>query len=558
MIEFPENIEHFITHHLPIIKSYADKIGLVEIINSTVKSEMEVEPGFIILGLVLDSLSGRSPLYRLEEFFEDKDVELLLGKDLEPEVFNDDAVGRVLDKLYESGTQKIFSEISLRAQKAFNINSPYVRYDTTSKTVYGDYKFEEDEEQPFNITFGYSKDHRPDLKQFLVEMLCVDRNIPVFGCCADGNGSDKKLNNKLLTKVTKNMSEYGLRESAFIYIADAAVVSKENLEELDKILFITRLPATYNECSRVIQNAVEKDDWKDVGILAETKPTKNRPGTYYKLCESELELYGKKYRAVVVHSSSHDKRRQKKLDKELEKSYQELKDFLKEEEKKEYFCLKDAEAASKRLMKFKTKYHKLNFSIETIPKYLPGRPPKDGKRKVKEERYKLKGNLIENTSSIQKRTEESGCFVLLTNVPQKKVKEAHTGLQVLKAYKEQHGIESNFSFLKDPTIVNDLFLKNPKRIEALGLVLLISLLIWRLIENSMRQYIKSTDKKLPGWDKKPTDRPTSFMMTTKFKGILTLKIGKYRRLSKPLSNIQLKYLKALGLENDIFTTVRAG
>jgi transposase len=55
---------------------------------------------------------------------------------------------------------------------------------------------------------------------------------------------------------------------------------------------------------------------------------------------------------------------------------------------------------------------------------------------------------------------------------------AHQARDVLRAYKEQHGIEQNFAFLKDPLIVNSLFLKKPERIEALGLVLLWALLIW--------------------------------------------------------------------------------
>lgn len=74
-MDFPDNIESFEADQLPILKSYADKIGLVEIINSQVKSEMEVSAGIIVLGMVLDTLSGRSPFYKVERFFQDKDTE---------------------------------------------------------------------------------------------------------------------------------------------------------------------------------------------------------------------------------------------------------------------------------------------------------------------------------------------------------------------------------------------------------------------------------------------------------------------------------------------------
>jgi len=68
------------------------------------------------------------------------------------------------------------------------------------------------------------------------------------------------------------------------------------------------------------------------------------------------------------------------------------------------------------------------------------------------------------------------------------------------------------------------------------------------MERSMRQYVEQTGKKLPGWDHKPTDRPTSFMMTTKFMGITVIKIGKERRLSKPLHSDQKAFLLALGID----------
>jgi hypothetical protein len=65
----PPTIEAYQVQHLPIVKAYADKIGLVEVINQVVPTEMAVDPGTIVLGMILDTLSGRSPLYRLEEFF---------------------------------------------------------------------------------------------------------------------------------------------------------------------------------------------------------------------------------------------------------------------------------------------------------------------------------------------------------------------------------------------------------------------------------------------------------------------------------------------------------
>ena len=48
---------------------------------------------------------------------------------------------------------------------------------------------------------------------------------------------------------------------------------------------------------------------------------------------------------------------------------------------------------------------------------------------------------------------------------------------LLKTYKGQYGVESDFAFLKDPLVVNDVFFKTPSRIDALGMVLIIALMI---------------------------------------------------------------------------------
>ncbi|KPA19089.1 transposase [Candidatus Magnetomorum sp. HK-1] len=130
-VDITANIEAYSVNHLPIVKEFANKIGLVETINRLIPSEMDIDPGTMFLGLIIDTLSGRTPLYRLDEFFENQDIELLLGKKISHEVFADHNVGRVLDKAYDTGTMKIFSEISNNAVDAFDIDRSHVSFDTT-------------------------------------------------------------------------------------------------------------------------------------------------------------------------------------------------------------------------------------------------------------------------------------------------------------------------------------------------------------------------------------------------------------------------------------------
>ena len=176
---------------------------------------------------------------------------------------------------------------------------------------------------------------------------------------------------------------------------------------------------------------------------------------------------------------------------------------------------------------------------------------------VKALRYGLQVTLHERAEVIARKRQETGCFVLLTNVPTAG-EMAHRAGDVLRAYKEQHGIEQNYGFLKDPLIVNSLFLKKPERIEALGLVLLLALLLWRLVERTLRVHVETTGNPLTGWDKKATQKPTAFMMMTKFAAVMVIKVGGQRQLAHPLSTVQQQYLVALRVPATYFTAPQSG
>jgi transposase len=557
MQALPPAIEVYPVHHLPIIKAYADQLGLVSLINHYVPTEMEVDAGTVVLALVLDTLSGRSPLYRLEEFFAQQDTALLLGKTVPPHALNDDTAGRVLDRLYDFGTMRLFTACAVRAATRFGLERRYVHFDTTSRSVWGEYQYAETQDLPFQVTYGYSKDKRPDLKQFVLSTLCVDRAVPIWGKLEDGNASDKTLNTTLLSELARLLADYGVQPGAYIYIADAALVTEDNLAALRDTFFITRLPATYSECGRIIAETVARNQWEEVGGLAQTQPTKHRPGTYYKVAEGSVTLYGKTYRAVVVHSSSQDQRRQQHLEREIQASYATLEATAREAARQEYFCHADAEAAAVQLRALQSAYHGVTVDVEEHPTYGPGRPSSTRPRVVKALRYSLHVTLHERSEVIARKRQEAGCFVLLTNVPTMG-EMAHRARAVLQAYKEQHGIEQNYGFLKDPLIVNSLFLKKPERIEALGLVLLLALLVWRLVERTLRAHVETTGNPLTGWDKKTTQKPTAFMMMTKFSAVIVLKVGPQRQLAQPLSPIQQQYLLALGIPATYFTVPQSG
>jgi transposase len=182
--------------HLGIVAGIVDSIGLVEIINNLVGSHLDenISAGHAVKAMILNGLGFVSqPLYMFPEFFESLACEHLIGPGVKPEYLNDDKLGRVLDKLYIKGLDTVFLSISLNVVEKFNISLSSSHLDSTSIHVHGQYNsnfpevifekknknsqqhqqnLEVKSKQPINITYGYSRDHRPDLKQFLIELIC--------------------------------------------------------------------------------------------------------------------------------------------------------------------------------------------------------------------------------------------------------------------------------------------------------------------------------------------------------------------------------------------------
>jgi transposase len=242
--------------YLPLVSAYCEKIDLGDIVDKQIDGEMEVRPGQIVKAMVIDTLAGRSPLYRMSERFEHLDCELLLGEGARPEDLHDVRLGRVLDAIHAAGTTRLFSEISYNAAKIFDLETKYLHWDSTSVSVEGAYEACEHEDYDgLKIKHGHSKDHRPDLKQFMLHALCVERNIPLMGGTEDGNSSDKNLNNEVLGRITTVMKERGIDPGSWVYVADSAFVTKENLRDIGDNFFISRLPRNYEECTLAIEEA---------------------------------------------------------------------------------------------------------------------------------------------------------------------------------------------------------------------------------------------------------------------------------------------------------------
>jgi len=539
--------------HIPAVARMCHRLGLIDLINESIPCNTDVDLGTLVTGMVCDTLSGRSPLYKVEDFIAEQDTELLFGTPIDPHNFNDDALGGALDRIHKKGTLKLFTEVSLKAATVFELNTTQCSFDTTSVNVWGDYNNSQPDKKAPHITYGYSKDKRADLKQFMVSMLCVEGNIPISGKMQDGNSGDEKLNNEELQRITRLLKPLGENIGDCIYVADCKLITTDNLKRLLDILFISRLPATFKEHDRVIGQAIDADQWEKLGVLAETpSPSINRQRSSYKAHESQITIEEVDYRAIVIQTDELDKRRTKAIERKRLKGITLTKKAIKAAEKTTYHCPHDAAKALETITrKNKNSHWHITGTVEQTPVYAPGRAPANGQRKIVGTKYRHRLQPEENTHLYQQKLKKAGCFVMITNTAKDKM----SASEVLKTYKEQYGVEKNFSFLKEPLIANNTFLKTPSRIDALTFILLVSLMIWNLMQRELRKSDQVSAGKLKDLNKRPTKRPTSYLMMSQLSGSCIIKYGNQRFLPRNgLKEQALHYLKALGFDETIYTT----
>jgi len=322
---------------------------------------------------------------------------------------------------------------------------------------------------------------------------------------------------------------------------------------LGDTLFISRFPANFKEHDRVIEQAIDAGQWEELGVLAETpSSSKNRKRASYKAQESQVAIEGEDYRAIVIQTDQLDKRRTKAIERKRSKEKSLIEKAIKTAGKTTYHCPLDAAHALETLTrKNKNSHWHIAGTVEQTHVYAPGRAPANGQRKIVGTKYHHRLEVEENIEFYQKKLKKAGCFVMITNTGKDKM----SASEVLKSYKEQYGVEKNFSFLKEPLIANDTFLKKTSRIDALTFILLVSLMIWNLMQRELRKSEQVRAGQLNDLNKQPTKRPTSYLMMCQLSGVIVLKYGNTRHLTRNGIRPQgLLYLKALGFDETIYTT----
>jgi len=490
--------------HLGIVAGIIDSIGLVEIINEFLgeNADEKISCGHVVKAMILNGLGFVSaPLYMFSKFFESRACEHLIGEGIKAEYLNDDKLGRTMDKLFSKGLSTIFLAVSLNAVKKFDISMLYSHLDSPSFHLHGEYAkiltdlsdlnqsdqqinkleiIQMPEPQEINITYGYSRDHRPDLKQFIIDLICSgDGDIPIFFKSASGNEADSASFGKILVDFKKQIKIDSLM------VADSALYTAQNLKLLSEIKWLSRVALSLAEAKKLVQSTPNSELLKS-----------QIEGYSYAVKRSTYATVEQRW--LVVESDARKKSDLRQLEKRFQKLEISAMAQLKKLEKEHFNCRQDAiEAVSKLSKQFK--YHDIeNIMIDE----------KSSSTQAENQKYfYLKSaTLSKNEAVIDSEIQSAGRFVLATNILDESIL---THDAMISEYKAQQCCERGFGFLKDPLFFTDsIFLKTPKRIEALAMIMALCLLVYTLAQRQIRaalQLSKSTIKNQLG---KPTERPT--------------------------------------------------
>jgi transposase len=167
---------------LGLIASVINDLGLVSLIDARLKPDEQegITPGEALKGMILNGLGfANRPLSLTPQFFAHKPLDLLFRTGFDASMFNRFKLGRTLDEVNTYGSDLLFSELALAVCQQEAIDQRFNHLDTTSFALTGEYVPESDQ-QAIAITHGYSKDHRPDLKQAVLElMVSQDGGVPL-------------------------------------------------------------------------------------------------------------------------------------------------------------------------------------------------------------------------------------------------------------------------------------------------------------------------------------------------------------------------------------------
>ena len=518
--------------HLGVIAAVIKDLGLIDMINARLVPDPQevLTPGEAVAGMILNGLGfANRPLSLTPQFFASKPLDLLFHDGMRAEMFNRFKLGRTLDEAYAYGCDLLFHELALCVCAREGIDLRFNHLDTTSFALSGEY-IPESDEQAITITHGYSRDHRPDLKQAVLElMVSQDGGIPFVSKSWDGNTSDIEIfqaRAQALVAALKNAP--GPR----YLIADSKLYHDDNAANLENLGFITRIPHTIGAVSQVIRQALTGDTWHPL----------DEKTRYQRL---ELCHYGIAQRWLVVHSQAALERAEATVNHARQREEAAIAQHLFHLQAQRFETPEIAQEALAELARSWTYHQVESYNLIEHKRYArKGRPTPH--TPLKAIAWQIQAHARPDQEALEHRKQCQACFVLGTNIDAGELSDT----EVIEAYKGQSRVEGGFRFLKDPLFfVSSLFVKKPCRIQGLLMVMTLALLVYSVTQRRLRQQLAAHNETVPNHIHQPTTAPTLRWVFQLLEGIHRVRVtaqGRVHELIEGLNDVQLKVLRRFG------------
>jgi transposase len=510
--------------HLPIVAEYVRRLGIHDTLDEIfpMKPRMKVSDAECVTLMVINILQGRCGVYHMGPWAEGTDSEVLVVEGVDPLIFSDARIAHTLDRIYEYGPDNVLSEVVVRYLRDDSAPSEYcVHQDTTTLKLYGEYERGYGPQEPWPKR-GFSKEHRPDLKQLVYGLsLHGAVGIPMCVSTLDGNTPDQEANRLHIDRLAGLLPP----EDDVTLVADCKLADPVTIGLLFDAAFhfITLLPRSYNLHAQMVDQALAVPG--DLPELAREKGRRKAdPDDVYRgisfrapfevLDPETGSKVEREMRFLAVESDHLAERFEESLPDRLVRDRKQLEKALDKLCASTFACEPDAEKAFWELVK-EPKLHRVDVGIEPVEirerRAHRGRPSKADGPAVVQTRYRLVVQAIEVDEAAVERARAHGrFFVLLTDHMDTA---AWPDARVLAEYRHQHLIEGHtgFRWLKGPAAAAPIFLNTPARIAALGMVFVLALMVRNYIEYMVRTQLALLPKKaaLPNMDGRPTRKPST-------------------------------------------------
>ncbi len=365
-------------------------------------------------------------------------------------------MGRTLDWLYAHDLTKLFAGIASRARQIFGIKAQQIHVDTTSFSVSGAYA-QAGARQPgeeegaaseaalIAITYGYSRDHRADLKQWMLALATTqDGDVPLFLQALDGNRSDKVSLLEAICAIQRQFREAD--GEASVYVADNGVYSQSNMKQLNQagVPWVSRVSETLTEAKTVLQEGSKT--WYH-----------SEDGTMHWFSR-EMTLPQGTERWVIVWTPASRQRAQQSVQRQVSKAQASWEQKCWHLSNRRFACEADARAALERELKGKPIWLEVHSELVAHPQYKGrGRPRKDASPTAHQ--WQIVATVSINQQQVDEEAVRKACWIIGTNVLDTTMLSEQ---DLVTTYKEQGGVERGLRFLKDPLfLASSVFVKKP-------------------------------------------------------------------------------------------------